>query len=324
MQAAVVHQWGGPEQLVLETVADPTPSPDHAVVELKASAVNWHDILVRRSGRGFPLPRILGIDGAGIRRDTGEEVLIYPGLNWGTNPAAPSAQFSILGDETDGTYAELVCVPTANLFPKPRHLGWEEAAALPVGALTAYRAIVTRAGLRPGETVLVLGAGSGVSTFSIMIAATLGGTVLVTSSSTDKIERVRGLGATDGVLYTDPHWPQQILDTTGGGVDVVVDGVGANLDQSLSCLKPGGRVVVFGATAGTVGNIDIPSLYFGQHTILGSTLGTRDEFGRMLSLFETHRLHPVIDSVRPLTDVRAAHERIESRAHFGKLVLSID
>lgn len=322
MYAAVVQRWGGPEQLVLENVADPAPRPGHAVVELHASAVNWHDILVRRSGRGFPLPRILGIDGAGIRRDTGEEVVIYPGLDWGSNPAAPAARFSILGDETDGTYAELVSVPVANLFPKPRHLGWEETAALPVGAVTAYRAIVTRAGLRPGETVLVLGASSGVSTFSIMIAAALGATVLVTSSTADKLERVRDLGATDGVLYTDADWPQQIFDTTSGGVDVVIDGVGANLGQSLSCLKPGGRVVVFGATAGTVGSVDIPALYFGQHTILGSTLGTGEEFGRMLSLVDAHRLRPVIDSVRPLSEIRAAHERIESRSHFGKLVLT--
>ncbi|AYA23407.1 oxidoreductase [Rhodococcus rhodochrous] len=321
MQAVIVHQWGGPEQLTVETIDDPTPMPGHAIVELKASAINWHDILVRRSGRGFPLPRILGIDGAGIRRDTGEEVVIYPGLNWGTNTAAPSPQFSILGDHVDGTYAELVRVPTENLYPKPAYLSWEEAAALPVGALTAYRAIITRAGLRPGETVLVLGAGSGVSTFSVMIASVLGATVWVTSSSTEKIQRVCELGAAGGVLYTNPDWPQHIIEETGG-VDVVVDGVGANLEQSLACLKPGGRVVVFGATAGTTGSIDIPSLYFGQHTILGSTLGTEEEFAGMLTLSESHRLRPVIDSTRPLSDARAAHERIESRGHFGKLVLS--
>lgn len=322
MYAAVVRQWGGPEQLVLESVADPAPKPGHAIVELKASAVNWHDVLVRRSGRGFPLPRILGIDGAGIRRDIGERVVIGPGMHWGTDPAAPSARFSILGDETDGTYAELVSIPIANLYPKPRHLNWQEAAALPVGALTAYRAIVTRAGLRPGETVLVLGAGSGVSTFAIMIAASLGATVLVTSSDPEKIHRVRGLGAAGGVLYTDPDWPEQIIEMHGGGVDIVIDGVGADLRQSLSCLKPGGRVAVFVATAGSVGAVDIPALYFGQYSILGTTLGSDADFAGMLDHVDRHRLRPVLDSVRPLSEVRAAHERIEGRHHFGKLVLT--
>jgi zinc-binding alcohol dehydrogenase/oxidoreductase len=179
MRAAVIHEWGGPERLRVETVPDPTPAQGEVIVELRASALNWHDAILRQSGRGFPLPNILGMDGAGVRRDTGEEVVIYPCLHWGENSAGPGGDFAIFGDANDGTYAELVAVPEANLYPKPAHLSWEEAAALPCAALTAYRALFTRAGVQPGETVLVLGAGSGVSTFAVMFAAAVDATVFV-------------------------------------------------------------------------------------------------------------------------------------------------
>ncbi|MFC9838447.1 zinc-binding dehydrogenase [Rhodococcus sp. NPDC127530] len=322
MYATVVHEWGGPEALVFEQVPDPEPAAGHVIVELRASSVNRHDVLVRQSGRGFSLPRILGADGAGVRRDTGEEVVVYPGLNWGDNASAPGAAFSVLGDVVDGTYAELVSVPEANIFPKPRHLSWSEAAALPVGALTAYRALFTRAGVQPGETVLVLGAGSGVSTYAVMLASSIGATALVTSSSPEKIACMKTVGASDGFLYTDAEWSGQVVASTGG-VDVVIDGAGADLHRSLECLRPGGRVVVFGASAGTTAAVDVPGLYFGQYSVLGSTLGTPTEFADVLSHIEEHRIRPVIDSERPLSEARSAHEHIESRAHFGKLILTV-
>ncbi|MFE4080226.1 zinc-binding alcohol dehydrogenase family protein [Paenarthrobacter sp. YIM B13468] len=323
MKAAVIRSWGGPEQFSVEAVPDPEPGPGEVIVELHASALNWHDVLVRQTGRGFTTPSILGIDGAGIRQDTGEKTVIFPGLNWGKNAAAPGKDFSILGDSTDGTYAQLVAVPVENLFPMPQHLSWAEAAALPCAGLTAYRALFKRAKLRPGETVLVIGAGSGVSTFAIMFAATAEARVLATSSSRDKLDSVRAIGVDKGFLYTDPDWVQQVLEATGGGVDVIINGAGANLRDSMACLKPGGRIAVFGASAGTTATIDIPDLYWGHVSVLGTTLGSPDDFGHMLEMIDKYQIRPIIDSLYSLTEIVEAHRHLESRNHLGKLVLSL-
>ncbi|WP_213575656.1 zinc-binding dehydrogenase [Rhodococcus sp. USK13] len=321
MRAAVVHSWGDAEQLRVETVPDPIPEDGEVLVELRASSLNWHDVIVRQTGRGFTTPSILGMDGAGTRLDTGDDTIIYPCMNWGSDETAPAKDFSILGDSTDGTYADLVSVPVDNLFPKPEHLSWEEAAALPCAGLTAYRAMFTRADLKEGETVLVLGAGSGVSTFAVTFGAAAGAHVLVTSSSNDKIESVRAIGAERGFLYTDPDWVEQVVEATGGGVDVVISGTGANLAEALGCLKPGGRIAVFGSSAGRTATFEVPMLYFGQFTVLGTTLGSPTDFGQMLQFVEKHRIRPVIDSTWALDDVVAAHQHLESRRHLGKIVL---
>ncbi len=203
MQAVRVHEGG---ELRHETVPDPVAGPGEVVVELRTAALNRRDLLVCKGIYPFPLPLVPGSDGAGVRRDTGEEVVIYPALDWGDREEAFGSDFQILGGPRDGTYAELVAVPEANVFPKPARLSWEEAAALPLAGLTAYRALFSRGGLRAGETVLVLGAGSGVSTFAVQLAAQAGARVLVTSSSDDKIERSRALGAEAGVNYATEDW----------------------------------------------------------------------------------------------------------------------
>jgi zinc-binding alcohol dehydrogenase/oxidoreductase len=323
MRAAVVRQWGGPEQLRVETVPDPVPSTGEVIVELHASSLNWHDALLRRRGRGFALPNIMGMDGAGIRRDTGEEVVIYPCLNWGHDQAGPTTDFAIFGDANDGTYAELVAVPETNLYPKPANLSWEEAAALPCAALTAYRALFTRAKVQPGEIVLVLGAGSGVSTFAVMFAAAAGATVLVTSSSSAKIDAVRAIGATGGFLYTELDWSQQVREATCGGVDVIISGAGSTLPDALDCLRIGGRIAIFGSTGGDAATFGLPSLYFGQASILGTTLGSPDDFANMLDLVTRHDLHPLVDKVYPLTRIADAHRDLESHTQIGKIAVSL-
>jgi NADPH:quinone reductase-like Zn-dependent oxidoreductase len=196
MLAIQVHEGG---ELRHETVTDPVPAPGEVVVELRAAALNRRDLLVAGGTYPFPLPLIPGSDGAGVRRDTGEEVVIFPTLAWGEREEVQGPDFQILGGPRNGTYAELVVVPEANVFAKPARLSWEEAAALPLAGLTAYRALFSRGGLRVGETVLVLGAGSGVSTFAVQLAAQAGARVIVTSSSADKIERSVALGAEGGV-----------------------------------------------------------------------------------------------------------------------------
>lgn len=323
MQAVVIHAYGPPSVLVSEDVPDPTPRPGEVLVELRAAAVNRRDTGIRKgTGGEMPLPLILGSDGAGVRRDNGEEVVILPSLAWGDEEDAPADGFRILGGPDPGTYAELIAVPEENLLPRPRRLSWQEAAAFPLAGLTAYRALFTRGRLRAGETVLVLGAGSGVSTFAVSLAHQAGARVLVTSSSRDKIDRAAELGAAAGFDYTAGDWAAEVFALTGGrGVDVVVDSVGATWPESLRCLRRGGRLVVFGATAGAVVELQARPVYLGQLSILGTTMGSPREFGALLEAIDEGSWRPVIDSVHPLGDAAAAHERMEAGAHFGKLVL---
>jgi zinc-binding alcohol dehydrogenase/oxidoreductase len=319
MQAVRVHEGG---VLEYETIPDPEPGPGEVVVELRAAGLNRRDLLVRSGTYPFPLPLIPGSDGAGVRRDTGEEVVIYPGFGWGDREDAPAAGFGILGGPRDGTYAEVIALPEENLFPKPVAFSWEEAAAFPLAAVTAYRALFARAGLQAGETVLVLGAGSGVSTFAVQLAAQAGARVLVTSSSDEKIERAKELGAEGGVNYaTNEDWPAAAAEL--GPIDIVLDSVGSTWQQSLDAARPGGRVVVFGGTGGTEVLLQVRPFYFGQQTLLGTQLGSPRDFERMLRTVGEAEWRPVIDSVRPLAQAGAALDRMESGEHFGKLALTI-
>jgi zinc-binding alcohol dehydrogenase/oxidoreductase len=317
MLAIQVHEGG---ELRHETVPDPVAAPGEVVVELRTAALNRRDLLVAGGTYPFPLPLIPGSDGAGVRRDSGEEVVIFPTLGWGEREEVQGPDFQILGGPRNGTYAELVAVPEANVFAKPARLSWEEAAALPQAGLTAYRALFSRAGLRSGETVLVLGAGSGVSTFAVQLAAQAGARVIVTSSSDDKIERSVALGAEGGVNYATEDWVAGVKDL--GGADVVVDSIGSTWPQSLDCLRPGGRVVVFGATGGTEATLPVRPFYFGQWSLLGTMMGSPADFSGLLGALESGTWRPVVDSVRPLAEAALAVETMAGGQHFGKLVLA--
>lgn len=319
MQAVRVHEGA---ELRYETVPDPQSARGEAVVELKAAGVNRRDLLVRTGIYPFPLPLIPGSDGAGVRRDTGEEVVILPAVGWGEREDAPGPDFAILGGPRDGTYAELIALPEENLFPKPAALSWEEAAAFPLAAVTAYRGLFSRGGLQAGETLLVLGAGSGVSTFAVQLAAQAGARVIVTSSSDEKIERAKALGADEGVNYaTTEDWPAALQEL--GPVDLAFDSVGSTWQQSLDSVRAGGRVVVFGGTGGTEVTLQVRPFYFKQQSLYGTQLGSPRDFEQLLLMLGEASWRPVIDSVRPLTEAEAALERLQSGEHFGKLVLTI-
>jgi len=324
VRAVLVREGGA---LSFEQVPDPVPGPGEVLVELRAAAVNRRDLLVRNPpgpAYQFPLPLVPGSDGAGVRRDTGEELVIYPGLGWGEREDAAGPEWRILGGPGDGTYAELVKLPVANVFPKPRRLSWEEAAAFPLAGLTAFRALFSVGRLEPWETVLVLGAGSGVSTFAVQLAAQAGARVLVTSSSAEKIERARELGADGGVLYTEGDWAEAARELTGGrGVDLVLDSVGTTWGESLRCLRKGGRLVVFGGTGGPRVELDVRFAYLNWLSILGTTMGSPRDFAALLAMVERGEWRPVIDGVRPLAEADAAHQRMLRGEHFGKLVLAI-
>ena len=318
MNAVRIHEGGS---LVFETVGDPVPAAGEVLVELRCAGLNRRDWLVSQGTYPFPLPVIPGSDGAGVRRDTGEEVVVYPGFGWPPGAGFPPAPIGILGGPRDGTYAELVALPAENLYPKPARLSWEEAAAFPLAALTAYRALFTRARLQPNETVLVLGAGSGVSTFAVQLAVQAFARVLVTSSSDEKIDRAKELGADWGVNYvTTPDWPAAVKEL--GGVDIVIDAIGSTWQQSLDSVRLGGRVVVFGATGASEVALQVRPLYFNQHALLGTMLGGPDDMAALLRMVAQGSWRPVIDSVRPLADAAAALERMAAGAQFGKLVLT--
>jgi zinc-binding alcohol dehydrogenase/oxidoreductase len=323
VRAVVLREFGTAACLRPEEVPDPAEAPGEVVVHLRASALNWHDVLVRQGRYGSPLPHVLGADGAGVL-DTGEEVVILPSLAWGAGDAAPGPDFEILGDHRPGTYAEAVSVPVENVVPKPRGYSWAEAAALPLVGVTAFRALFARAGLRSGESLLVLGAGGGVATTAVLLGSAAGATVCVTSSSEGKIEQARGIGAVAGVRYTEPDWAAEAraLAPGGDGFDVVLDPVGAWQD-SLRALKPGGRLVVLGASRTDQVPLDVRSFYFGQFSLLGTTMGSPRDFAALLAFLADHDVPPpVLDRTFPLDEAAAAHEYLESDDGFGKVVLT--
>lgn len=217
-----------------------------------------------------------------------------------------------MGGPDPGTYAECIVVRAENVFAKPSPLSFEEAAAMPLASLTAWRAVITRGQVRPGERVVILGIGGGVATFALQLARAAGATVIVTSSSQAKLERARELGADVTINYTSEEWEKIVLERTGGGADVIIDSVGKETwGKALLALRPGGRLVSFGATTGRTTEVDIRHVFWNQISILGTTMGSPREFAAMLTLYEAGRLKPVLDSVFPLREAAAAHRRMD-------------
>lgn len=336
MQAIVLRDLGGPEHLRLESVPDPQPGPGEVVVRLKAAALNHRDVWIRRGQyAGIKLPVILGSDGAGSvsavgpkvdAKLLGREVVINPGLDWGADDRVQGPHFRILGLPDDGTYAELVKVPASAVYPKPAGWSWEEAAALPLAGLTAYRAVVSRAQVGKGDWVLVTGVGGGVSQFVVQIAKARGARVVVTSASDDKLGRAKQkLGADGGANYRTGDWAKEIVRLCGGeGPDVVIDSVGGEtIGKAIEITKPGGRIVTYGATTGSVPQLEVRRIFWKQLSFLGTTMGTPAEFAAMLELFGKGTMRPMVDAMFPLADAGSAHRRMDEAAQFGKIVLRI-
>lgn len=335
MQAVVLRGIGGPEQLRLETVADPQPGRGEVVVRLHAAALNHRDVWIRRGlYAGIKFPIILGSDGAGTvsalgpgvdAKLLGQDVVINPGIDWGSDDRVQSPHFRILGLPDDGTYAELVKVPASAIFPKPTGWSWDQAAALPLAGLTAYRAVVTRAQVGPKDRVLITGAGGGVSQFAVQIAKSCGAKVVVTSGSDEKIAKAKKLGADDGVNYHSDNWGKEVIRLCDGeGPDVVIDSVGGEtMAKAIEIVRPGGRIVTYGATTGQVPQMEVRRIFWKQLQILGTTMGTPREFAAMLDLYAKGTMRPAVDAAFPLADAGAAQRRMDEAAQFGKIVLRI-
>jgi len=318
MKAIRIHEDGGPDVLRYEDAPDPEPGPGEVLVRLRAASLNHLDLWVRKGLPSVPKPRILGADGAGIREDTGERVVINPGIEHGE-------QISVVGEHMDGTHAELVAVPETNVYPLPDEISFEDAAAFPLVFETAYRLLVTRARLREGEWVLLWGIGSGVATAGLAIAKALGAKALVTSSSDEKLERATALGADATVNHATGEVREAVKEATGSaGVEVVLEHVGeATWQTSIQAARSGGRIAVCGATSGPNPPAALHRIWWKQLSILGSTMGTREDFEAAYELVKSGRAKPVVDSTFPLAEARAAHERMEAAEQFGKIVLTI-
>ena len=319
MKAVRIHEDGGPEVLRYEDAPEPEPKPGEVLVRLRTASLNHLYLWIRKGLPSVPKPRILGADGAGIREDTGEAVVINPGLEHGS-------KILVVGEHMDGTHAELVAVPEANVYPLPESVSFEEAAAFPLVFETAYRLLATKAQLCEGEWVLLWGIGSGVASAGLVIAKALGAKALVTSSSDEKLERARELGADAAVNHATDDVREAVNEATGGkGVDVVLEHVGeATWQSSLQAARTGGRVVVCGATTGPNPPAALHRIWWKQLTVYGSTMGTREDFEAAYELVKSGRAQPIVDSVLPLEEARAAHERLEAGDQFGKIVLTID
>jgi NADPH:quinone reductase-like Zn-dependent oxidoreductase len=342
MHAIRIHAHGGVDQLRLEQVPVPDPGPGEVRVQVRASGLNHLDLWVRRGvpGHTFPLPMTPGCDAAGVisalgagveNWKEGDEVVLAPGLSCGICPACLSGEdhlcprYGILGETRDGTNAEFVVVPARNLMARPQTLDFAASASFSLTFLTAWHMLIARAELRPGETVLVHAAGSGVSAAGIQIARLFGARILATAGSEEKLQRARDLGAHETLSYRDPEWPRQVRALAGkGGVNVVLDHVGTDtFAGSLRSLAKGGRYVFCGATSGFELKTDFRPVFFKNLSILGSTMGGQGELRRIRDLVAAGHLVPVIDRVLPLEKVAEAHQILEDRQAFGKLVLSL-
>jgi len=320
--------------LIIKEVPTPKPGPGQVLIRLSHSSLNHRDVWIQQGQyAGLKADLILGSDGCGTVAETGsgvdaewigKEVIINPGQNWGPDPRASARDFKILGNPDPGTFAEYVVTDARYIYTKPAHLSSAEAAAIPLGGLTTYRAVFTKAQVRAGEKVLITGIGAGTALIAFRFAQAAGAEVYVTSGSPEKLEKARALGAKGGYNYKDATWYSQAKDETRGGFDVIIDSAsGKGFGSLVEAAKAGGRIAFFGGTDGTIGNLVPAKIFWRNLSILGTTMGTEQEFEAMLAFTEKHGIKPVIDTIYPsLHQAQEAFDYMASGKQFGKIVLT--
>ncbi|KPD32075.1 alcohol dehydrogenase [Thermus scotoductus] len=343
MKAVVMEARGGPEVLKVAEVPTPEPGPKEVRIRVKAAALNHLDIWVRKgvASPKLPLPHILGADASGVVDAVGpgvtgfapgDEVVVNPGLSCGHCERCLAGEdnlcpkYEILGEHRFGAYAEYLVVPEVNLLKKPPNLSFEEAAAIPLTFLTAWQMVVDKLLVRPGEDVLVMAAGSGVSVAAIQIAKLFGARIIATAGSEEKLRKAKELGADETVNYTHPDWPKEVRRLTGGkGADKVVDHTGAlYFEGVIRATANGGRIAIAGASSGYEGTLPFAHVFFRQLSILGSTMGSKSRLFPILRFVEQGRLKPVVGQVLSLEEAAEGHRLLEERRVFGKVVLRVD
>lgn len=343
MKAAVITEHGELDKVVVLEIEDPKPAAGEVAVDVRSAALNHLDIWVRmgRPGMALEMPHVLGSDASGVVSavgegvsgvEVGQEVIIFPGLACGRceyclrGEQSECEHFGIVGMARPGVFAELACVPAENVIPKPPSLSFDAAATLGIAYLTAWRMLMMRAALRPGECVLIHGIGGGAATAALQFARVAGAEVIVTSSSDKKLERARGLGAGHTINYAKSEdLVAEIMEACGGrGVDVVIDSVGAaTWPVDLKVARKGGRIVLCGVTTGAAAETDLQAVYWRQLSILGSTMGSRENLRLMLRTVVANAVEPVIDSVFPLDKFVEAMKKMELHEQFGKIILNV-
>jgi len=322
------------EPLVIKNEPRPEPGKGDAIVKIHAAALNHRDLWIQKGQyAGLKFPLIPGSDGSGIVAATGnnehahwigKEVIINPSLYWGNELSHQHPKdFKILGLPDNGTFAEYVKIPVTNLAAKPTHLSFEEAAALPLAGLTAYRGLFTRGLLHSYEKLLITGIGGGVALFALQFAVAANVNVYVSSGDPEKIARAVKLGASGGVNYKDEHWVEE-LQEKAGAFDLIFDGAGGDgIGHLLNLAAPGGRIVFYGATKGNPSTVEVRRIFWKQLNIMGSTMGSPSDFQSMIDFVNKYQLYPVIDQVFPFTEGENAMKRMDLGKQFGKLVLKI-
>ena len=333
MKAVVLQEEKNFQSLVLSEVPDPLPGPVEALVEIKAAALNMRDIwIIKGEYPNIKVPVILGSDGAGVVKEVGDKVdrkwinksvIINPGINWGNDTKVQQKDYQIFGTPKNGTHAEYIVVPAENLREKPTNLTFEECAAISLAGLTGYRALFTQGNLQSNETLLITGIGGGVATLMLQMAIAKNAQVCVTSGSEEKIEMAKKSGARGGVNYKTGDWDKQIIALAGNdGIDLIVDGAGGpGFNQLISIIKPGGRIVSYGATTGKPSDIQLHKIFWKQITIQGTTMGSNQDFEEMIEYFSNSDILPVIHKKFSLVDFRSAYLELMNGKQFGKIVL---
>lgn len=322
------------QKIELKTVPLPRLEEGEVRVKLKAAALNRRDQWMREGMYpGTQTGVVMGSDGAGIVEEVasksdehwlGKEVIINPNINWGPNPAVQGKDYTILGMPVDGTLAEYIKIPAHRLHLKPAHLSWEEAAALPLGGLTAYRALISKGQAGPDHTILITGIGGGVATMALLFARAISEHVYISSGSEEKIKRAMAMGAKGGFLYREENWEKDAKKTSGGGFDVIIDSAGGeSFNTLMKLLKPGGRLIFYGATTGISRKLELHRMFWSQVRIEGSTMGNDEEFKAMIAFVDTHGLKPLVDEVFPLKDVVNAFEKLKAGTQMGKIVVDV-
>jgi len=332
MKAAVVAATPAALPVEISHVPMPVPAPHWVVVQLRRAALNRLDVMLLQSPDALVPGAILGADGAGViaavgsalaadsRFSIGDAVVISPSLFWGPDEAGPGKDYEILGSPTNGTHAEYVTVPAANVFPVPPHLTWSEAAALPLAGLTAWRALASRGGLGSATKVLVGAASSGVGSMAIQMAVACGAEVIAVTSGDDKAKSALELGAHAVVDRSTDDFDRQ-LKYVAPGADLALDPTGALWQPFVDVLRPGGRLVVVGKMATATASLRVQSVYWNQVDIVGSSMGSLRDFEALLDHVTHHGWAPVVDSEFELDDIAAAYARLDDPARVGKVVL---
>ncbi|BBF71559.1 MULTISPECIES: quinone oxidoreductase family protein [Sphingomonas] len=333
MKALYLERTDGPESVVVADVDTPVPGPGEVRVALRAASINHRELFITHGQYpGMTVPTTLGCDGAGVVDmigdgvtgvSEGDEVVLYPARNWGPNRHAPAADFGLLGMPFAGTIAEYICVPVDNLAPKPAFMSFEEAGAMPLTALTSWRALMFKGRLEAGETLLISGVGGGVATFGLAFAVAKGANVYVTGENQDVIDRAVAMGAKGGLLYTDPDWRKQVGKLTGG-IDVVLDGAPSpSFANYVRAINPGARIVIYGSTAGNEIKFNATDIFLKSASIVGSQVGDPQDFKEMLAFAEQHAIKPVIEATYPLAQAKEALLHLRDQHKFGKVVVTM-